>query len=325
MSENHMAAQDLSGFLTIVTPPPVAGEVFVIGQLPKKKSPKDCPPMRHSHFATHEEMKSAILSTDATCGELYFALARYKPHTTPKGNPGRQASYATAVKAFWLDIDCSPEKAASGDGYQNQKEAAAAFSIFLSECGLPKPTIMVSSGGGIHVYFVLHKAIAPETWKPVAEKLKQLTIACGFKADPARTADIASVLRPPLTQNLKLQTPRPVKIRWLGQPCEFTEFKVAIESALLARNAPTLGTADVPAFLAGAESNFSLQNIGTPDLAKLQSALAVLDPDCEEPIWKLQRIAPLAREAKLHPQLCDQIKELARQWSRGDLFKKADQ
>jgi hypothetical protein len=56
-----------------------------------------------------------------------------------------------------------------------------------------------------------------------------------------------------------------------------------------------------------------------PDLKRLASALKSLTPDCEEDIWKLKRLAPMAKAAKDHPELSDQLRELARDWSSGEL------
>jgi hypothetical protein len=56
-----------------------------------------------------------------------------------------------------------------------------------------------------------------------------------------------------------------------------------------------------------------------PDLKRLESALKALSPDCEEDIWKLKRLAPMAKAAAEHPEIADQMRELARAWSSGEL------
>ena len=68
-----------------------------------------------------------------------------------------------------------------------------------------------------------------------------------------------------------------------------------------------------------ANSNGSADAYGPPDLEKLSSALATLEPDCVEATWKLKRIAPLAMAARNHPELATALYELARSWSSGDL------
>jgi hypothetical protein len=44
-----------------------------------------------------------------------------------------------------------------------------------------------------------------------------------------------------------------------------------------------------------------------------------LDPDCDDYTWKFHRICPLVGEAKRHPEIADDIKALAREWSSGVL------
>ena len=62
---------------------------------------------------------------------------------------------------------------------------------------------------------------------------------------------------------------------------------------------------------------------GPPDLGKLSSALATLNPDCDEATWKLKRLAPLAMTARNHPDSGTALYELARSWSSGELRGKA--
>lgn len=56
-----------------------------------------------------------------------------------------------------------------------------------------------------------------------------------------------------------------------------------------------------------------------PDLNRLASALAVLDPDCDEFTWKFKRLAPMANNARMFPDYEDDLRKLAIAWSRGDL------
>jgi hypothetical protein len=69
--------------------------------------------------------------------------------------------------------------------------------------GLAPPTLRVDSGGGLHVYWVLDEPIARKVWQSIARKFSALAKQHGLLADPARTADIASVLRIPGTWNYK--------------------------------------------------------------------------------------------------------------------------
>jgi len=55
------------------------------------------------------------------------------------------------------------------------------------------------------------------------------------------------------------------------------------------------------------------------NLARLTSALTLLDPDCGEKTWSLRRLAPLAEAAGTCPELEEELYELARSWSSGAL------
>lgn len=138
--------------------------------------------------------------------EVYFACAEYQ---TPLS---RIASNTTGAWAFWLDIDCGEGKAESGKGYATENDARDALRQFSANTGLPDPTHIVSSGGGLHVYWVLIEFVPREEWQRFAGKLKAITRALKFLADDTRTADIASVLRVPGTLNFKYEPPRPVTL-----------------------------------------------------------------------------------------------------------------
>jgi len=140
--------------------------------------------------------------------EVYFACAEY---LTPDS---RESANAYGARAFWMDIDCGEEKAAAGKGYPTVEKAEVALSKFCKDAKLPKPTHIVHSGGGLHVYWVLDDVVTRDTWQEYARQLKALTIACGFLADPSRTADIASVLRLPGTLNHKYSPPKPVVLNY---------------------------------------------------------------------------------------------------------------
>ena len=314
---------DLVAFFNDVLPLPADGQVFVAGALPKPTGSGRKSAMHHAYAATHEQLSDHVLKPGNAAKENYFALARFTPHKTTKGYPGRQGDHATSAKSFWLDLDCGEEKAATGDGYLTQQDAVTALAEFTDACELPPPTCMVNSGGGLHVYWCLAQEIPATEWKPVAARLKSLTEHHGLRADPTRTADIASVLRPPGTQNHKLANPRPVAIISHGDLVTFSEFETAIDTAFAALpdgQSPPHGLPAVAAALpVGFESNIPPSSFGPPDMAKLKSALATLDPDTAEKDWTFY-VAALAREAKKYPALHDELKELARSWSRGDLL-----
>lgn len=141
----------------------------------------------------------------------------------------RVQSNMAAAKAFFLDLDVAPH---SEHKYGSQADALRALKTFCSDTRLPKPMV-TSSGGGLHVYWLLSEAIPSSEWKQLAHTLKQLTRHHGLKADPARTSDSASVLRVAGTFNRKTPTaPRPVQVLLTGVETPFGVFQRLVQDAV---------------------------------------------------------------------------------------------
>ena len=114
---------------------------------------------------------------------------------------------------------CSSTSTARAKATLDLNEAAVALADFIKAIGLPKPTIMVASGGGLHVYWVVSRALTPDEWKPLGFALAEATKRHGLKCDSRCTIDSARVLRIPNTFNRKTDPPRPVAIA--GTPQDF--------------------------------------------------------------------------------------------------------
>ena len=98
-----------------------------------------------------------------------------------------------------FDLDVGPEPTK----YQTQAEALSDLKRFCKLVAMPLPTV-VSSGYGLHVYWVFDRALDAQTeWKTQAARLRQLAKHYGVKYDPKRTTDSSSVLRVPGTINRK--------------------------------------------------------------------------------------------------------------------------
>ena len=73
--------------------------------------------------------------------------------------------------------------------------------------------MIISSGNGLHCYWPLTQSISPDEWKTLAVSFKAVLSRFGVLADPSRTADAASILRPVISTNKKDPTnPKPVKV-----------------------------------------------------------------------------------------------------------------
>lgn len=120
----------------------------------------------------------------------------------------RVASNILAAKAVFWDLDVGAEAAK----YATREDALRALAGFLEVTKFPIPTL-VSSGGGVHVYWPFVEDLPVEEWRVIAWHMRQLAEGMGIKVDPTRTTDSTSVLRVPHTFNFKdRNNPRPVKI-----------------------------------------------------------------------------------------------------------------
>lgn len=172
----------------------------------------------HKTFNDISDAVSFVLNQRSS-NDLFFAVHTLKEHTrwNPEkinhktGEMGapevRVQRNAKASRAFFFDLDVGDD----ASKYASQAEAVADLIRFCTTTKLPKP-LVVSSGGGLHIYWVITEPLESNEWKTHAGKLKQLARHYGLKADPSRTTDTASVLRVAGTFNLKdRNNPREVK------------------------------------------------------------------------------------------------------------------
>ena len=131
------------------------------------------------------------------------------------------------AKAFWVDIDCGEAKHAKGEGYLTKRDACVAVFKFADTVGWPRP-MLVDSGNGIHVYWPLTKDIASHKWVKVARILKASLHHAGVIADPTRTADFASILRPAGSTNRKNDDAKTVIVKAPGTPTDAAVLAAAI-------------------------------------------------------------------------------------------------
>lgn len=174
----------------------------------------------HRFFTDIAELHKYLSQMDMLGHTMYLAQSGFA--TT--GN--RKQGNVCAVRSFWLDIDCGAEKFARepDKSYPTQAEAAADLKRVVQEMNLPFPTV-VNSGNGLYAHWCLDQDIDERLWKSTALLFKGLLAAHGFKADPQRTADSSSVLRPPGTTNRKNDKEKPVRILTpVQEPVGFNTF-----------------------------------------------------------------------------------------------------
>ena len=175
--------------------------------------------VKQSFQATIADVDAIGSGLDASGVDAYFALATFNDDSS------RKVDNAAFLRAFFLDLDCG-----TGKPYADQPAAAQALSIFVKDTGLPSPTV-VSSGGGLHVYWPLTEDVAVSDWMPHAKSLKRLCVQHNLHADPAVTADAARILRIPGTHNFKNGQRRPVQIMTQGQSTDLKLFVALLPHA----------------------------------------------------------------------------------------------
>jgi Domain of unknown function (DUF927) len=162
-------------------------------------------PPTHSFYDNNDDLMAAAATKDGLGKNVYHGCAVYKTSDSRKGDN------VLAIQSIWLDLDVGPKKP-----YTGQKAAARHYEDFREKLGLPLSHIVVS-GGGVHIYQPLSKAIQAKHW----DRLAAMYAACldhfGVKHDTSRTQDKASILRVPDTHNFKTAPPKDVKLRRLGQ------------------------------------------------------------------------------------------------------------
>jgi hypothetical protein len=261
------------------------------------------------------EMVQKSHDLDVQRYDAFFACASYiqESYTDDDGKRRqRTGDNAGWVKSFWLDIDCGPDKAAEGKGYATINDALAALLGFIDAVGLPKPVI-VYSGGGLHVYWPLTEAINKEQWLPVAKQLKALTQCPAIRllADDARTSDVASILRPVGTHNFKPERNGAVVTKKIdGIPTDFSHISQIISKAHKKHcNGSTRSDTGIRL-----GTTQSAPDPETPEnIARVKSALSVINPDSEYPLWRDIYFA-------IHALGWTCSEELARSWSKGDFI-----
>lgn len=169
--------------------------------LDHKGNPKSYWIHKWGNFSDYRWVNEAINYIAGECEDVYFGLGSFKRDDSKKGGSGynRKASNCLALRSLWIDLDCGERKFQKHNGvgiYRTQKDALVALAAWLSNTGFPSPTIINSSGDGLHVYWVFDRDVAKDEFREYATIFKGLLSRFGMMADPARTGDVSSVLRP---------------------------------------------------------------------------------------------------------------------------------
>jgi len=188
----------------------------------------------HSVFHTIDEAVAHVEKIkDAR--DVFFCVHSLKEEKVWNPNKGEQGGWSHRLqtnmqeaRCFFFDLDVG-----EGDNkYATQADAIIGLKEFIADTHLPYP-LVASSGGGLHVYWLLDTSILSDEWRTYAARLKALAQHHGLKADPARTTDTSSVLRVAGTFNHKRGEKRLVKVLRPGRPTELGTFLKRLNDAVI--------------------------------------------------------------------------------------------
>lgn len=121
------------------------------------------------------------------------------------GEFSRKAKDAVFCRSLFIDLDVGADKAAENKGYVDADAALVALDAFIAESGLPEP-VRVSSGRGVHAYWLFDEDVPAEEYLPVAQLFKEYCTPKLF-CDPAVMADMARIMRYADSLNYKTDPP----------------------------------------------------------------------------------------------------------------------
>lgn len=165
-----------------------------------------CPDNRFNHWFNHESLH--YINDYITPDNNYFF--------TPNGfkNQLRTNDHVSVLNAFYADFDTEKQ------GY-TVDQAYYYLTHTMDNVHLPKPTAIVSSGHGIHIYWsidtvLVNSPVVRLLWQKVENTIiTKINNNSLIKADPQATSP-AQLLRLPMTNNCK-QKKVPVKVLELNK------------------------------------------------------------------------------------------------------------
>lgn len=149
----------------------------------------------HRVYETVDELVAGLRQYNINGNTVYHAIGGFIDGEVKLGF--RAKENVGWLRCLPLDIDTKlthPRTAI----YVDKIEAYFALESFCIRARLPPP-VLVDSGGGLQPRWPLDQDVDRETWERYAQALKRACDHYGLDADPARTADCSSVLRPPGT------------------------------------------------------------------------------------------------------------------------------
>lgn len=185
----------------------------------------------------YDTIEECVTKAQALCfvdnKDVYFVVhaVKVKKKQDPTGKfmrADRTHDNMREAKVFFADLDVGEEEEpkpgkAKIAKYETQEAALSGLERFIFRTGLPRP-LVVQSGGGFHIYWILSTPLDSLAWRDQADRLRFLFRKHGLKNDPMRTTDQSSVLRVAGTKNLKPHVQAPVRAIDAGEQTDTAEF-----------------------------------------------------------------------------------------------------
>lgn len=225
---------DIAAFLTKVLP---SQGLYCIAVAKKKY-------LDQFFVDTIDKAVSLVREWDTNGYTVYFATASFITDVS------RRADNAMFLRTLRLDIDCG-----EGKSFPTKQAAAEAFVAFALATGMPAPMI-VDSGNGLHIYWVLTRDLTPAQWVDLAAMLKQTCLLYSFDADPSVTSDVARILRPVGSHNRKHGS-KPVSLLRDAPEYPPEQIDAALRSAINAKGMQPL-KGFLPSIMRGVPGNDDL-------------------------------------------------------------------
>lgn len=217
---------DARGFLEHVVPWNLGGYVTI-----------------HWHLPKHDFLGRSVKSVEDAL-HLVAELKANTKHNIYYCISHQSLNSGQRDRAHAMGLVCLPMDTDIGKHYPTMAEAVAAIFWFCDHAGIPRPSMMVASGGGLHVYWLSDRVLTVEQWQPFADAVKNAALHAGVKFDTVCTGDAARVLRIPDTTNWKYEDgPRPVRLLQkycTGERFDFAEkFKPILGLPRISGSRPT--------------------------------------------------------------------------------------
>lgn len=145
---------------------------------------------------------------NARGSDIYFTTGSFSGEL--EAYKGRKSAQVVGQRSLFLDIDCAKwgidARTTGFDGVLGWLEADPRVLV---------PSLVVCSGGGLHVYWLCDQDIPLDRWHAAADRLRNGAGEVFFQAiDKQCTIDRARVLRVPGFVNHKYSPPAPVEMLW---------------------------------------------------------------------------------------------------------------